>query len=142
MRLAGVRQDVLVQLGLLRLARLIKIIALARQRVQLLHALFDQRHHFSQRRALCGGDARRSQPRGDQLGQTGVVGGLDMLGVQPEEFFLIEAAGRRADRFQAEPFDKLVHIENSSSPCPPAQPRQVVEQRLGQNALCLRSPPR
>ena len=60
-----------------------------------------------------------------------------MLGIEPQQFFLVETAGRRTHVFQIKPFHKFFHAEEFVVAVGPAQARQVIQQSLWQNALAV-----
>ncbi len=61
--------------------------------------------------------------------------GLQMLAVDPQELFFIEDAGGGGGVLQGEVADQFFPGEDLLVPVGPAQPGQVVAQRLGQEAF-------
>ena len=94
-------------------------------------------------RALSSGIARSSRStssiggraaRRDQRGQPRVVGLADIMAVEILELLHVEARRRLADMVEVEPVDRLLAADDLVVAMAPAEPQQIVEQRLGQDA--------
>lgn len=74
--------------------------------------------------------------RFDEFGKFAVGCDFDVFAVDPIELFQIHTAWGRGNVFQIKPFDELFRREKLIVAVRPAQTRQIVEHRFGQNAHC------
>ena len=68
------------------------------------------------------------------VGEPRVVGLADIMAVEVLELLEVEARRRFADMVEVEPFDRLLAADDLVVAMAPAEPQQIIEQRLGQDA--------
>ena len=98
-------------------------------------SVLHQRGNRAQIGTLCRIAAVHLEKGRGQVGEPRIIGLLDVLRVQPFQFFRIELRGRVADRLERKPFDELLAREHLCIAMAPAEPRKVIHQCFRQVAF-------
>ena len=102
---------------------------------QCLAALTQRAHHACEIRAGIRIDAQPSQMGTQVFGHIRGVGRFQIMLIEPEQLVGVEGGRRAVHRPQIEQRDHLGPAEHFLVPMRPAEPHQIVEQRLGQIAF-------